>query len=349
MNRVASVSNSSQSAARFSAKAVRGGVPPSGRSSPARLALGVGFILLVWSFNFIVGKVGLRELPPVALASFRIVIAGLAMVPVLLFAVWKERRRAKEAPTAEPNPLALRPSRRDIWRFAYLGFFGVVINNGFFTVGLNYTSVGHSSLIVGSAPILVLLMAWAARMEQLTARKIAGLALAFTGAVVLGRDQAANLQAGWQGDLMALTAVLGFSLYTVLAKRLASAYQPMHVNVYTNMCAGLLVFPVALWQLAEIAQAEGIRSVGWQGWVAALYMGVLASAICFWLYFWALRSMAASRLASMNYLQPLGATLLGITLLGERLTSHFMGGGLLVFAGLFAIQSGRGTMSRAKS
>jgi drug/metabolite transporter (DMT)-like permease len=118
-------------------------------------------------------------------------------------------------------------------------------------------------------------------------------------------------------------------------------YTPVHLNAYSNFCAALVVLPVALWQLLKISESGGLASVGWQGWGAVLYMGVLASAICFWLYFWALRSMAASQLASLNYLQPFFATLLGVALLGEKLTTPFLAGGALVIAGVYIIQSRR--------
>ena len=69
---------------------------------------------------------------------------------------------------------------RDFWTFAYLGLFGVSVNQFCFTVGLRYTNVMHSSIIVGLAPIYTLTLAVLLRLERLTWRKAVGMAMWFS-------------------------------------------------------------------------------------------------------------------------------------------------------------------------
>jgi drug/metabolite transporter (DMT)-like permease len=52
--------------------------------------------------------------------------------------------------------------------------------------------------------------------------------------------------------------------------------------------------------------------------------------------------MSASKLASLNYLQPVGATLLAALLIGEKLTVNLITGGVLVLLGVYAIESRSG-------
>jgi drug/metabolite transporter (DMT)-like permease len=119
------------------------------------------FLVVIWSANYVVGKIGLRELPPLALASFRLVLGGAVLAPFYLFSTRSSRGQSV---SRTQLPAASRSTARlhDLWTFTYLGFFGVVMNQGFFTVGLSYTSVSHSSLIIGFAPVLILLMSCAA-------------------------------------------------------------------------------------------------------------------------------------------------------------------------------------------
>jgi len=135
----------------------------------------MGFLVVVWSGNYIVGKIGLRELPPLALASFRLVLAGVVLLPVYFASM----RPGKGSACVRPGS-----SLRDLWTFAYLGFFGVFINQGGFTLGLSYTSVSHSSLVIGFVPILILLLSWTQGLERLTTRKLLGVALAFSSALL---------------------------------------------------------------------------------------------------------------------------------------------------------------------
>jgi drug/metabolite transporter (DMT)-like permease len=319
----------------------------SDRPSPIWIFLALVFLIFVWSLNYVVGKVGFRELPALALGSFRIVVAGIASLPVFFRVagesrapVGRFRRGDNRKEILYRSGAARKSTLRFIWTVSYLGFFGVVLNQGCFTVGLNYTSVSHSSLIIACAPILILVFSWMARLEALTPRKIAGMALAFIGAAAVGIEQGGGSGgATVLGDLITAIAALGLALYTVMGKRTATEHGPVRMSLLMNIAGGVLVLPVAVWQFHELARAGRLAAIGWQGWGAVIYMGVLASAVSYILYFWALRYMTPARLGSVSYLQPIGATLLGFVLLGEAITPRVAIGGLLVIAGVYAIET----------
>ncbi len=121
----------------------------------------MAFTVLVWSINYTVAKIGFHYVRPVAIASFRIVAAGIAMLPV---AIWCALRERRDAAAGRPSRLK-RIARGDLWNFACLGFFGIFLNQGTFTVGLSMTSVGHSAIIVATTPIFILLAAWTQGLE----------------------------------------------------------------------------------------------------------------------------------------------------------------------------------------
>ena len=110
-------------------------------------------MVLSWVFNFIFGKMALRFLDPLTLAAFRVELAAVVMVAVYLALPgrWHDEIAGAGRRT--------RFDRHDFWKFVQLGVLGVVMNQMFFTIGLNYTTVGYSALIVGMGPINVLLLA----------------------------------------------------------------------------------------------------------------------------------------------------------------------------------------------
>jgi len=78
-------------------------------------------------------------------------------------------RRLRLAAFAEAGSAAGRGfTYRDAWTFLYLGFFGVSVNQFCFTLGLHYTSVSHSAIIVGMGPVYVLILAVMLRLERAT-------------------------------------------------------------------------------------------------------------------------------------------------------------------------------------
>ncbi len=227
-----------------------------------------------------------------------------------------------------------------LWTITYLAFFGVVLNQGGFTVGLNYTSVSHSSLVIGCAPILILVFSWALRLEALTRRKAIGMVLAFAGAAVVAVEQTTNAGVGsFRGDLLTLVAGIGLALYTVLGKRAVAEHSPMRLSLLTNIAAAVLVSPIAIWQMDVLARADRLGAISLEAWGGVIYLGVLGSAVSYVLYFWALRYMTPTGLGAVSYLQPIGAMLLGLGLLGEPITGRVAVGGFLIIAGVYAIET----------
>jgi drug/metabolite transporter (DMT)-like permease len=274
-------------------------------------------MLLVWCFNYTVGKIALRHMDPLSLASIRIELAA-----VLMLGVYFSRR--------ERSPLRL----RDLWTFAYLGFLGVVLNQGFYTVGLGYTTSERSVLVVALAPILVLLFARAMKVEAFTPAKIAGMAIAFLGVMLLETESGSLGHTPLVvGDVITFIGVAGFAVYSVLAKRVLarSGYDAVSFNTFSLVAAAVMLLPLAVRQGIELDW----KSVGWAGWAGLGYMTVFSSVAAYTLFYWLLRHMEASRVAAINYLQPFIVILLSMAFLGEHPTGHLLAGGALVLAGVY--------------
>ena len=74
------------------------------------------------------------------------------------------------------------------------------------------------------------------------------------------------------------------------------------------------------------------------------YIGVFGAAIGYGLWVWALKHITPARVAVCLALNPLSATVLGAVLLGEPISPRFIGGLLLVAAGI--VVTGRGARPR---
>ncbi len=307
-----------------------------GQPSSLWIFLGLAFLILVWSLNYVVAKVGLRELPALALGAFRLVLAGIVSVPLLFLA-----RSGK--PTEHKVKLQVSRKRKlqALWTITYLGFLNVILNQGCYTVGLNYTSVSHSSVVIACAPIFILLFSWALGLEPLTLRKIIGMTFAFAGAITVG-IQAGGAGAGVLGDLLSFVAGIGFALYTVFGKRAVAVYSALRLSLLSNIAGAVLVLPIAAWQFLAVMREGKLSAIGVDGWGSVIFMGVLASAVSYVLYFWLLRYMTPASLGSATYLQPVGATLLALLLLREPITARVAIGGLLVIAGVYVIETHSG-------
>ena len=265
--------------------------------------------------NYIAGKIALAHLPAISVVSFRLQISAT----VLLGIYFAHRNRA--------------PVRwSDLWTFVYLGFFGYVVNQGCFVIGLSRTTSEHSVVIVAMGPIIILLLASALRLENLTVAKSLGMAISFFGVLLLETEHGSPMRSPLLlGDLITLTGTMGFAMYTVLGKRVAKAYDALTITTCGTVVAAILLLPVAVHQGAHLDW----KGVGWVGWTALVYMAVASGVAGFLMFYWLLRHMDASRVVAINYFQPVVVFLVSIPILGEHPTVQLLVSAALVILGVY--------------
>jgi len=297
--------------------------PETDPSRPSKLTLAFWLLmmLVLWSGNYVAGKIALRTLDPITLVCLRLQLAAFIML-----AIYFSRR--------ERQPLRL----RDAWPFLYLGFFGVVVNQGLFTVGLNYTTSDHSAVLIAIGPIIILLLARALKLEALTVAKVVGMAISFVGVYLLETEQGSPAHSPLLlGDIITFGGVIGFSIYAVLGKRLAARYDSIAMNTFNCVAAALLLLPLTIRQVIHLDW----HSVGQGGWLGMVYMAVGSSVAAYTIFYWVLRYMTASRVGAVSYFQPVIVILLSMALLGERPSRMLLEGTTLVLLGVFLAERGK--------
>lgn len=313
--------------------------------APSRsvIAACIAVLVVVWAGNFIAAKIGLLYLAPLAMASFRVVLAGIVMIPV--YSCCLRLKAFAEAAELRGQGFGV----RDFWTFVYLGFFGVTVNQMCFTIGLHFTSVSHSAVIVGLSPIYILVLAVLFRLERATGHKVIGMLIALAGVAVLASEHGISTHsASIEGDAITMAGSLGFAMYGVLGKRVAGRYDTLTMTAFTHFAGSLIVLPLAIHEVAVLYGAGNLQQP-WQVWAALLYMAVFSSALAYVFYFWLLRYLEASQLSAFTYLLPVLATILGIVWLGEKGSWTQVLGAAMSLGGVYWIESGRAAVVKANT
>ena len=276
----------------------------------------IAVMVLLWSGNFIVAKIALREFPPLLLMGVRAIVASLLILPVYLFQAHGPLRKA------------------DLPRLLGLGMFGVALNQLFFVVGMARTTVAHSALTLGLTPVLVLLIAGSLRMERITLQKVAGMVTAISGVAILQWMHTGT--PSLLGDFFILLASLTFALFTVMGKRSAMRFDAITVNTAAYVGSAIALLPVTIWQ----ARTTPLTGISWTAWACVFYMAAFASVLCYQIYYYAIRRLTPSRVSAFSYFQPLLASLMAVLWLGESLTVPLVAGGSVIFAGVVLAERG---------
>jgi drug/metabolite transporter (DMT)-like permease len=280
------------------------------------LALTTQFI---WALNNNLSKFALKGFPPLLLAGFRTAIAAMLILPVFFY-------------------LRQRPLHwRELPKLIALGAVGVGMNQFFFVVGINNTSVTHAAFILPLTPVITMLMSAALGQERVTAQKVVGMSIAFSGVLVLQMSKQPDAGATLWGDFLLFIGVLSFASYIVFGKRATALYDGITVTTIAYAGSALIMLPMTLWQASKF----DFTSPPAVSWMALGYMALFSSIFGYLLYYYVLTHIEPSRASAFSYAQPVMSTSLAALLLGERVSLWLLVSGALVLLGVWVTERSR--------
>jgi len=139
------------------------------------------------------------------------------------------------------------------------------------------------------------------------------------------------------GDLLTFLGSFAFAVFTVLGKPATRRHGTVTVNTIAYVGGALLMLPLTLWESARFDYAR----VPLAAWACVFFMALVPSVTCYLIYYYALSRMEASRLSTFQYLLPVMATVLGVAMLGERVTASLVVSGLVIFTGVYVTERAR--------
>jgi drug/metabolite transporter (DMT)-like permease len=274
-------------------------------------ALGAALVTVaVWGSAFVAIRDAGQSLSPGSLALGRLLVS-LAVLG-LAASIWRA-------------PL---PQRRDMLAIAAFG----VLFLGVYSVALNAAErrvdAGTAAMLINTGPILIAILAGIFLHEGFPRWLFAGCAVAFAGCVLIGL---ASSQAGSRAGLgiaLLIVAALAYATAVVIQKPVLARASPLQVTWLGCAAATVVCLPFAPTLVGEVGDA-GATGIGWM-----VYLGIAPTAVGFATWAYALRRMSAGRLASLAYLIPVVAIVLGWALLGETPPWLAALGGALCLAGV---------------
>lgn len=276
------------------------------------IAMGVG-VALTWGMGFVFAKAAMGHFPPILLMALRFGVAALVLV-------WFAR-----------------PPRGQIGALALIALIGSAIQYSLTFTGMKGLDAGVVALVVQlEVPFLVLIGA-VFLGERPGWRKWAGIALAFLGVWQITGEP--RIAAAWGSVLMVLAGAMFWAVGQAMVRQL-SEISGLTLTAWVatlaapQLLVSSLIFEHDHWQV--------IRTAGPMVWAAVLYLGLVMTALGYWLWYTLVRRNPVSSVAPFLLLMPVFAVAGGVVVLGEPLGLATLRGGALVIAGLGLILIGRG-------
>lgn len=273
---------------------------------------------LFWSGNWIIGRATVGEVPPIALAWWRWVLAVLFMLPLAL-----------------PQIRAAWPAiRRDWKKMIGFGILGTGYHNMFSYLGLQYTTATNGVMLNSAIPVFIMILGVLFFGQKLRWLQVTGVAISLAGVLaILSRGDAAvlaNLQLNI-GDIILLASMVQWAFYTLALKWKPADVPPL---AFLCVCATVGVIAMTPAYLGAMALGSEIKW-SWPVVSALLYVGIVPSFIGY--IFWNRGvELAGAEIAGMFiHLMPVFGSVLAWLFLAELLHLFHLVGIALILTGIF--------------
>lgn len=274
---------------------------------------------ILWGGAFFFAAIAVKEIPPLTLVFFRVLLAAIILFIVL---------RATHVPLPRSAPI--------YGAFLVMGLLNNVVPFSLLFWAQTSISSGLASILNATTPIFSIIIAhFVLADERMSSAKVFGILLGVAGVAVL---VGSNIAGGFEASTLGLIACLGAAMSYGIASVFGRRFKQMGVGVTTiafGQLAGssTIMLPIVFlvdqpWTLAP-PSTPAILSV--------LLLATLSTALAYLIFFRLMASAGAVNVVLVTLLIPVSAIILGAAFLGERLEGQHFAGMALIAVGLIAI------------
>lgn len=236
---------------------------------------------------------------------------------------------------------------KHVLTFAGAAVFGIVCNQCGYTIGLSLTSPINASIVTTSMPIFAMLLAALILKEPITSKKVLGVMLGCSGALMLILTSAGKLpsfggvgggsEGDIRGDLFCLGAQFSYALYLSLFNKFIRQYSVFTVNKWMFLWATIILLPLTgPHTLSTLSHQLSAKTM-----LETAYVVVFGTFIGYILIIRAQKILRPTVVATYNYVQPLVAVIVSVmTGLGVLKWTHALAV-VLVFSGVALVTKSR--------
>jgi drug/metabolite transporter (DMT)-like permease len=276
-----------------------------------RLALACACVTVVlWASSFVAIRSAGHYFSPGALALGRLLIGTVA-----LGLVWLARAEGWPPHAALP-------------RIAVAG----VLWFGVYMVALNWgeqkIDAGTASMITSTGPVLIALLSGWLLGEGFPRRLLAGIAISFCGAIVVGISASSAGRASVSGVLLCALAAVSYAASAVTQKPALRHASALQVTTFGCAVGAVACLPFAGQLASQLASAPLTATLG------VAYLGVFPTAVAFTTWAYALARTPAGKMGATVYAIPALTVLMSWAILDQVPRWPTFAGGALCLGGV---------------
>lgn len=275
------------------------------------------FITLAATFTPIFAKISVAEISPISFGFFRF---GLAAV--LFYITLKFRKQN------------LKFEKKDYPRLLLLALLCIPLNQFFFLSGIKLSFASHSGIIYSLNPVYAYIIAVILKYEKFHLSKLAAILLTVAGIFFIFYESFISTVKGsdvMTGDILLLFAVLTFSLYLTLGKKIIEKYGALKTSAFVFLTGSIMYIPLFIYDFPNFTT----DNLTYKGIIGFIYLSVIVAYLAYFVWYYALKNIAVSKLTTLSNISPVLTVFFSILFLGEHISLFFVIGSVITLIGVF--------------
>ena len=219
---------------------------------------------------------------------------------------------------------------KDLGKVAIIGIINVVFSMNLLQLSLTMPDAKASiaAVIFSSNPIFVTIFAALIDRERVKLYKIIGLMFGVIGVVLIALNGSKFDLYNMKSPLLALMSAVLYGLYTVLGGKVSSKIGSLKMNSYSFLLGSLALLPFLIFLKVPVINFD------YSATFQILYLSLFVTGIAYLTYFLGITLTGASKGSLVFFLKPVLASIFSVIILGERITSNFVFGTIIIIFGI---------------
>lgn len=284
-------------------------------------------VALIWGIAGPVIKLTLVGIPPLLFITYRFFIASVFALPFLI-----------------PK---LHYLKKNFWLLILYGFLNSTATLGLLFLGTDKTTLLDMSLISLFGPILMILMGYFFMKDHITKKEKIGILIAFIGSVVIALEPISSNSHGGErllGNILIFGSLVCGATSGLLTKKLLKlGHEPIFITNFSFVVGFLTLLP-----FVPFTSYYSLFSIPYTYHLGVLYMALISGTLAYYLSAKAQKTIELSEQAVFSYIHPAISAVFALFLLGDKITSQLILGGVIAIIGVATAELKRSALAELK-
>lgn len=273
---------------------------------------------IIWGSTWVVSKIGVQQIPGLALSAIRQCIAGFLVVSFFLL-------RGEKLPNLKQFK----------WLIS-MCLLTFVFANGMSTWGVKYIPSGMAALLAALYPLFVVIIEWIFfQKRNYSLLTFIGLLVGLAGIVLVlyGNTFHHSSKEYVFGIILSLLSVVSWSLATIYVSRNKYQMNAYYTMGWQMLCSSVFIYLIGVFTGNTVSFSQITLST----WGVILYLVFIGSIVAFAAFIYSVKNLAPAIASLYAYFNPIVAAIIGYFLLNEKLTINIFLGTVVTLLGVYLV------------